>query len=223
MAPIPRPTVFNHPHYLDDDVYPEGVADIVGYWAEDRILGGVVVFDRRAERNGDGNQARGLPNVYLHPGRRDVTWRVTQLRDEQQQALLEFLLAERKTSSPTSTAIPCPLPIIVDARNEIRVDAEISITERAIYRDVWERKPLSIEEMHIYQRRPTSDLDYPETLAMLIAVNAAAGVPLPEGKLRRWLQAQDREITAAEKKVKVEENMAEGREENAEPDGQIRD
>ena len=33
----PGPTLFSHHAYLDDDVYPEGVADIVGYWAEDRI------------------------------------------------------------------------------------------------------------------------------------------------------------------------------------------
>lgn len=45
----PRPTLFNHAYYLDDDIYPEGIADIVGYWAEDRIIGGVVVFDRRAD------------------------------------------------------------------------------------------------------------------------------------------------------------------------------
>lgn len=35
-----RPTIFNHPAYLDVDIYPEGVADIVGYWVEDRILAG---------------------------------------------------------------------------------------------------------------------------------------------------------------------------------------
>lgn len=42
----PRPTHFFHCDYLDFDLYPDGLADVVGYWAEDRILGGVVVFDR---------------------------------------------------------------------------------------------------------------------------------------------------------------------------------
>lgn len=40
-------TLFCHKWYRDHDQYPEGVADSVGYWAEARILGGVVLFDRR--------------------------------------------------------------------------------------------------------------------------------------------------------------------------------
>ncbi len=40
-------TLFCHPWYRDYDQYPEGIADSVGYWAEGRILGGVVLFDRR--------------------------------------------------------------------------------------------------------------------------------------------------------------------------------
>lgn len=40
-------TLFCHSWYRDYDQYPEGMADSVGYWAEARILGGVVVFDRR--------------------------------------------------------------------------------------------------------------------------------------------------------------------------------
>lgn len=42
----PPPTHFFHCAYLDFDLYPHGLADVAGYWAEDRILGGVVVFDR---------------------------------------------------------------------------------------------------------------------------------------------------------------------------------
>lgn len=41
------PSLFFHKQYRDYDQYPDGVADIVGYWAEARILGGVVLFDRR--------------------------------------------------------------------------------------------------------------------------------------------------------------------------------
>ena len=40
-------TLFCHPWYRDYDQYPRGIADSVGYWAEARILGGVLVFDRR--------------------------------------------------------------------------------------------------------------------------------------------------------------------------------
>jgi hypothetical protein len=31
---------------MDYDQYPDGLADVAGYWAEDRIFGGVVLFDR---------------------------------------------------------------------------------------------------------------------------------------------------------------------------------
>lgn len=42
----PRPTLFFHVDYMDYDQYPDGLGDVAGYWAEDRIFGGVVLFDR---------------------------------------------------------------------------------------------------------------------------------------------------------------------------------
>lgn len=44
--PNPDPTLFNHPAYTFFEQYPNGAADMAGYWAENRILGGVVLFDR---------------------------------------------------------------------------------------------------------------------------------------------------------------------------------
>jgi len=42
----PYPTLFTFPHYHCHEQYPNGVADIAGYWAEDKIFGGVLLFDR---------------------------------------------------------------------------------------------------------------------------------------------------------------------------------
>ncbi len=42
----PRPTLFFHVDYMDYDQYPSGLADVAWYWAEDRIFGGIVLFDR---------------------------------------------------------------------------------------------------------------------------------------------------------------------------------
>ena len=42
----PVPSLFFHSKYLNHEEYPFGVHDVVGYWAEDRIFGGVVLFDR---------------------------------------------------------------------------------------------------------------------------------------------------------------------------------
>ena len=41
-----RPTDFMHENYCALQQYPRGVADVVGYWAEYHLFGGVVLFDR---------------------------------------------------------------------------------------------------------------------------------------------------------------------------------
>lgn len=40
------PTPFFVGRYSASDRYPNGLADVVGYWAEHHIFGGVVLFDR---------------------------------------------------------------------------------------------------------------------------------------------------------------------------------
>lgn len=41
-----RETELFHPRYSAYDQYPKGVGDVVGYWAELQLFGGVVLFDR---------------------------------------------------------------------------------------------------------------------------------------------------------------------------------
>lgn len=162
----PLPTIFNSPYYCDWEIYPQGVADMVGYWAEDRILGGVVVFDRRAELDADGKLTGEPPNIYLHPNRAKVTLRVTQLLDHQQQALVDFLLAKPELPDPAAAPgdaavpVPCPLPILVDHHNRTRVSPEEAIVERGIYRDIWEREPEDRLGWSKARRRPRCALDF---------------------------------------------------------------
>lgn len=40
------PIAFCHRAYRYPEQYPKGMADVAGYWAEFKVLGGVVVFDR---------------------------------------------------------------------------------------------------------------------------------------------------------------------------------
>lgn len=47
--------------YTKSEQYPKGVADVVGYWAETHIFGGVVVFDR-----GDLEGARNVRNPLFY-------------------------------------------------------------------------------------------------------------------------------------------------------------
>nr|RBQ99044.1 hypothetical protein FVER53263_03367 [Fusarium verticillioides] len=172
----PRPTLFSHHAYLDADIYPNGVTDIVGYWAEDRILGGVAIFDRRAETSSD----TPLPNIYFHSCRHKQTYRVYQLRDDQQEALFEFLLAETDCPPPE----PNPLPILSDAQNRVRVDSEYALTHHEIFRDIWERKPITAEQRRLIDRQAKSDLDYPEALEEVVRINEELEFSIPKFRER---------------------------------------
>jgi hypothetical protein len=178
----PRATLFSHHGYLAHDIYPEGVADVVGYWAEDRILGGVAVFDRPAERT-----LQQPPNAYFHGCRDNVTYRYFQLRDYQQQAMLDFFQAEDPGN------VPCPLPVIGDRDNWVRVDFWEAITHRFIHRDAWECKPPSEATVRFWQRRPQGEFDYPRHRTLLNAVNTTLGIPAPQHK-EKGGSAQPRNI-----------------------------
>lgn len=62
MVYPPFGTMLFHPSYNCVDLYPNGAADAVGYWAEATLFGGVVLFDRSA----DGDQASPLRSVYRY-------------------------------------------------------------------------------------------------------------------------------------------------------------
>ncbi|KAK3300662.1 uncharacterized protein B0H64DRAFT_314328, partial [Chaetomium fimeti] len=126
-------TVFSHPWYPDYDQYPEGIADCVGYWAEVRILGGVMLFDRR---DPESVSEAAVNAVYIHPDRRLVTYRICRLLEDQKEALALFL------GSGTTPSQRCPLPLLPDQANLERVDPTEAIETTGIYRDIWERRPL---------------------------------------------------------------------------------
>ena len=101
---------------------------MIGYWAEARILGGVVLFDRRNSESDE---------IYWHPNRENVTHRIFMLLPEQKQALLDFLTSDDPN-------IPSPLPILADKNNRVRIYPEDPIQDTGIYRDEWERKKLPL-------------------------------------------------------------------------------
>lgn len=182
----PRPTLFNHPYYIDLDIYPEGLADIVGYWAEDRIVGGIVLFDRKAdprdprdrpddESAGGQNPAKtNPPNIWLHSARDRVTDRVCQLHDDQQRELMDYLLA-----APGDTS--SPLPILPNKGNRTRVDPATAHTHKLIFREYWDRKPATQELLVFLRRRPQTELDYPEIRDFMNHLNALD---------RKWEEAE---------------------------------
>ncbi|EWZ83711.1 hypothetical protein FOWG_12646 [Fusarium oxysporum f. sp. lycopersici MN25] len=145
----PEPTMFFHHWYLSHDRYPNGVADMVGYWAESRILGGVVLFDRRQPiPESDVDQDA----VSIHPDRENVTYRICRLTSEKRLQLLKFLTAE----VPDHT----PLPILPDEKNDYRINPEESPEETGIYRDIWDRSELREDAYDQRLRDVWNKLDY---------------------------------------------------------------
>ncbi|KAI1867949.1 hypothetical protein JX265_004003 [Neoarthrinium moseri] len=141
----PWPTLFTHPAFAANEQYPDGVADMVGYWAEDRILGGVVLFDRTKDwSDGAGSNE---PNVFFQSSRPRRTYLIYQLTDDQQQSLLNFLVPRplsglrEEASNHETPASGCPLPLLYSAENKVTVDPEFAVVSHKVYRDVWERSP----------------------------------------------------------------------------------
>ncbi|GAW20479.1 hypothetical protein ANO14919_099850 [Xylariales sp. No.14919] len=142
-AKAPLPTLFAHPAFIAHEQYPDGVGDMVGYWAEDRILGGVSLFDRsQLWKNGDEE-----PNIYFQSSRPQKTWWIWQLTDRQQQELIRLVCPEFNHSPENKESDAqdpiCPLPISFRQCRERRrvVDPEYAVVINKIYRDAWERPP----------------------------------------------------------------------------------
>ena len=163
--PEPWPTLFTHPQYCDYPQYPDGLADNVGYWAEDQIFGGVVLFDRSQPWNTPAADALTSPepNLYLHPARYGFTRRLWQVKDEEQRALLEFLLSP--TPAAASSYQPGangPLPLLPTSDHRVRIDPHYAMFRHRVYRDIWERPEPTDEDCYFWDRRPRNSTDYPE-------------------------------------------------------------
>ncbi|KAL1862718.1 hypothetical protein Daus18300_008362 [Diaporthe australafricana] len=138
------PTLFIHEQYQDFEQYPNGAADIVGYWCEAQIFGGVVLFDRRKPCDREAHEDPDA--VFFHSNHKDITYRIWQLLDTQKKKLLDFLLSDLDIDRNRNDGLLCPLPIHPDQKNLIRIDPEEPISEKGVYRDLWERKPLGDDE-----------------------------------------------------------------------------
>ncbi|KAM0247820.1 hypothetical protein ACHAP5_003830 [Fusarium lateritium] len=151
---VPWPTMFIKTNFVAHEQYPNGIDDIVGYWAENRILGGVSLFNHSQSWGADDE-----PNVYFSCTRANVTFRVCQLLDDQQSALLAFLLADTGDAPAL-----CPLPVLPGSQNRHRIDPVDAIPIHKVYRDEWERKPPQLRlRMQRFMRSCTkSSLDYLE-------------------------------------------------------------
>lgn len=125
---------FWHKDYIEHEQYPAGVSDVVGYWAEASIFGGVGLFSR--SMNGRENR-----NFHLHSCYRFGPRTIYPPTDEQFVNLHHFLhgtvpegLGEDEEWIPEHA-----IPILPTYHNRWRVDPCHSMTQFQIYRDPWER------------------------------------------------------------------------------------
>ncbi|WEW61756.1 hypothetical protein PRK78_007250 [Emydomyces testavorans] len=131
----PPPTVFIHRDYRDHDQYPLGVADMVGYWAEYQVFGGVVLFGR-------GESEREALDVYIHP---PTPWMIFKLSDSQVNDFIDFGLSNfpaRSSISSSQHHSTFSLPFAAERYAE-RIDPDIAIQCHHIFRNKYERKPFT--------------------------------------------------------------------------------
>ncbi|KAJ3524581.1 hypothetical protein NM208_g12004 [Fusarium decemcellulare] len=121
------PAAFFHLSYVYPEQYPRGLADVAGYWAEGKIFGGVVVFDR-------GETEQECKAMWIHGA--DVRGPRTLYPPTQEQfdSLVGFLL-----SGPDED-VPCPLPIQGTEDNRPRWSPYHALAKYHIFRDKYERK-----------------------------------------------------------------------------------
>ncbi|EZF09700.1 hypothetical protein H112_08985 [Trichophyton rubrum D6] len=120
--PPPRkalPAELYHFSYGSWSQYPNGVADIVGYWAEYRLFGGVVLFDR-------GETGFECKDIFIHPVGR---YMIFQLSETQVQAYISFLQGGPQP--------PCGIRFKAEEYAR-RVDKNYAM-DMNIYRDRYER------------------------------------------------------------------------------------
>ncbi|KAF2803409.1 uncharacterized protein BDZ99DRAFT_526762 [Mytilinidion resinicola] len=137
------PTDFYHPFYQAMEQYPEGVADVVGYRAELRIFGGVVVFDR-------GESGDECKEALIHPAKRRMIY---QLHDHQIDEFVKFESVKRDgdvnhslnldsvradTAVRDDEILGSPLPF-QNERYHRRVDERDAFNQH-IFRNRYERK-----------------------------------------------------------------------------------
>ncbi|KAG7418060.1 hypothetical protein Forpe1208_v004276 [Fusarium oxysporum f. sp. rapae] len=123
----PPPIAFYHRAYRYPEQYPQGLADVAGYWAESKILGGVVVFDR-------GETEQECKAVWIHGDLIRGPRTLYPPTKEQFDALIKFLTASLEEG------LTCPFPIHGASLNRPRWHPYYAFAYYHIFRDRYERK-----------------------------------------------------------------------------------
>lgn len=132
------PCAFFHTSYYYFDQYPQGLADVVGYWAEGQIFGGVVVFDRREtesevccsyKKQRHESHYSQCKSMWIHGARLRGPRTLYPPTPDQFDSLINFLLSDPKEGAT------CPLPIHGTNENRPRWHPYDALAKYHIFRD----------------------------------------------------------------------------------------
>ncbi|KAF5020031.1 hypothetical protein F66182_7967 [Fusarium sp. NRRL 66182] len=123
----PSPIAFCHRAYRSYQQYPRGFADVAGYWAESKIFGGVVVFDR-------GESEQECKSMWIHGDLSRGPKTLYPPTQEQFDALVSFLTCPPRENSTY------PFPIHGSRMNRPRWHSYHAFAYHHIFRDRYERK-----------------------------------------------------------------------------------
>ncbi|POR38611.1 Uncharacterized protein TPAR_01182 [Tolypocladium paradoxum] len=170
------PVAFCHGFYRAFDQYPRGRADMVGYWAEAKILGGVALFDR-------GQSDLECNEFLLHGSLRGGPRTIYPLTTSQWQAFADFL-----TSDPSGPAnLGSPLPLRATSENRPRYTSYFAMKYQHIFRDRFAFRLPARYEAPVSCK--SSSIDYPEKEDWHWVVNhtldRADGNPIDEAEMAR--------------------------------------
>ncbi|KAJ6785168.1 hypothetical protein PWT90_09564 [Aphanocladium album] len=237
--PYPEPPASPscHANYTQHEQYPNGASELAGFWAEDQIFGGVVLFDR-----GDcGTEAK---SVWLHSSKHSWTTRIWKPLEWQMRAMKRFFetgrledIAEeaderekelaRIMSARQRKFLREPwkggFPFFCDMDNPERHDDWDAMKLHNIYKDEWERSlPDSKPDSG-----PLDTFNYPELQSMADAIMYAPDITYEDANASRPTSRDRTEGERSEsKKRKRIEVVREGQTHNSRvspADGQIRD
>ncbi|KAK2879303.1 hypothetical protein FQN49_000999 [Arthroderma sp. PD_2] len=150
--PPPKwPTRLRHEEYAEYERNPLGIAGMVGYWAELKLFGGIVLFDR-------GESEQEALDPYIHPR---YPYMIYKLSDVQLDSFVDFATSKDR-SDPRP---PLPIPFVTE-KYACRVDPEHAI-EKHIFREKNERRPLWMRYTDRSVHRRYVREDYPDFLDFL--------------------------------------------------------
>ncbi|KAI6758791.1 hypothetical protein HG530_011031 [Fusarium avenaceum] len=185
---FPSPIAFSSRSYRAFKQYPMGLADIAGYWAESKIFGGVVVFDRGETETEILIVFVQCKSMWIHGDLAKGPKTLYPPTEEQFDDLAKFL-----TSSPNKDST-YPFPMPGKSVNRPRWDAHDALAHQHIFCDKHER---------ILPSKPPrrgcveSSVDWPELEDQRILMSAH--MTTPEGE--PYYNSEE-EIAAARKRIR---------------------